>query len=194
MGGHGNFGWKGGDQERARLLRSVSFLALSSTLVAVGIAATRGGAKAARSSPRLSELELVQLPHVAVRRSLLPPADWEAAAVGALGGGREEQLVSVSGSSSNSPTEAARCVGLLHSCQTWLELKDGKMNSIVITSPDDANDMLINKNVSVPASGSKLIGGDVWKVLQGACKYGLSDLSECEPPSHWPSCTGASCK
>ena len=115
-----------------------------------------------------------------------------ATAQGSSSRGREEQLVSMAGST-KSKSEDARCVGLLHSCQTWLELKDGEVNSIVITSPDDDTLKLIDKNITLPASG-KPIGGNVWKVLQESCKYGLADLSACDKPPHWPHCTGAMCR
>jgi hypothetical protein len=49
---------------------------------------------------------------------------------------REIQLASLSMlPAADSPAESARCVGLLHACQSWLELKDGVSNDIVITSP-----------------------------------------------------------
>ena len=35
----------------------------------------------------------------------------------------------------DTPAESARCLGLLHACQSWLALKDGVSNDIVITSP-----------------------------------------------------------
>jgi len=91
-----------------------------------------------------------------------------------------------------SPAEEARCVGLLHACQTWLELKDGEKNSIVITSPTDAKKELVNHDIVLPTSGSA-IPSKTWGVMQEACKYGLSDLATCDKPTHWPQCSGAEC-
>jgi hypothetical protein len=180
----------GAEEERERLMRSVSVLAVSSALVAVGVVMTRGGESLSRRRP--AELLSLRGPearpafHLAKKRSLI------ATAQGSSSRGREEQLVSMEGST-KSKSEGARCVGLLHSCQSWLELKDGEVNSIVITSPDDDTLKLIDKNITLPASG-KPIGGNVWKVLQESCKYGLADLSTCDKPPHWPQCTGSMCR
>jgi hypothetical protein len=89
--------------------------------------------------------------------------------------------------------EEARCVGLLHACQTWLELKDGEKNSIVITSPTDDTKELVNHDIVLPKSGAA-IPTTTWGVMQEACKYGLSDLASCDKPAHWPRCTGSECK
>ena len=83
-------------------------------------------------------------------------------------------------------------MGLLHACQTWLELKDGEKNSIVITSPADDTKELVNHNIMLPESGAA-IPSETWSVMQEACKYGLSDLASCDKPSHWPQCTGTEC-
>ena len=91
-----------------------------------------------------------------------------------------------------SPAEDARCIGLLHACQTWLQLRDGQNNSIVITSPTDDATELINKDVVLPASGAA-IPASTWGLLQDACKYGLADLSTCSKPRHWPRCSGLAC-
>ena len=91
-----------------------------------------------------------------------------------------------------SPAEDARCIGLLHACQTWLQLRDGQNNSIVITSPTDDATELINQDVVLPASGAA-IPASTWGLLQDACKYGLADLSTCSKPRHWPRCSGLAC-
>lgn len=181
----------GAKEERGRLLRSVSMLAVSSALVAVGVAFTRGGESLARRRP--TELKSFLRGsgarpafHLAERRALVVSARGSSSA------GREEQLVSMAGST-ESKSEAARCVGLLHSCQSWLELKDGQMNSIVITSPEDDTMKLIDKNITLPGSGEP-IGGNVWRVLQESCKYGHADLSQCDKPQNWPHCTGTMCR
>mmetsp|Transcript_24399 Transcript_24399/g.79691 ORF Transcript_24399/g.79691 Transcript_24399/m.79691 type:complete len:232 (-) Transcript_24399:1054-1749(-) len=88
--------------------------------------------------------------------------------------------------------EQARCVGMLHACQSWLELKDGQQNSIVITSPSDSSKELLNKDLVLPDSGGA-IPEETWSVMVKACKYGLSDLSMCDKPDHWPRCTGETC-
>ncbi|EKX36506.1 hypothetical protein GUITHDRAFT_145674 [Guillardia theta CCMP2712] len=62
--------------------------------------------------------------------------------------------------------------------QSWLELKDGQQNSIVITSPSDSSKELLNKDLVLPDSGGA--------IPEEACKYGLSDLSMCDKPDHWP--------
>lgn len=85
------------------------------------------------------------------------------------------------------PTHFHRCVGLLHSCQTWLELQDGQENHILITAPEDDEKYLIDKNVTLPKSGSQ-IGIPVWSVLQDACRYGLADLRKCDKPGQSPRC------
>ena len=112
---------------------------------------------------------------------------------------RTQQLVSTDGDASDSSApaplnaaEEARCVGLLHACQTWLELKDGEKNSIVITSPADDTKELVNHNIVLPKSGAA-IPSKTWGVMQEACKYGLSDLKSCDKPTHWPECSGAEC-
>jgi hypothetical protein len=108
---------------------------------------------------------------------------------------RTQQLVSTDSDVAARPlgaAEEARCVGLLHACQTWLELKDGEKNSIVITSPADDTKELVNHNIMLPESGAA-IPSETWSVMQEACKYGLSDLASCDKPSHWPQCTGAEC-
>lgn len=84
-------------------------------------------------------------------------------------------------------THCHRCVGLLHSCQTWLELQDGQENHILITAPEDDEKYLIDKNVTLPKSGSH-IGIPVWSVLQDACRYGLADLRKCDKPGLFPPC------
>ena len=53
--------------------------------------------------------------------------------------GREQQLAEWV----EDGAEKARCVGLLHACQSWLGLKDGVSNSIVITAPDDSAKQLV---------------------------------------------------
>ena len=80
--------------------------------------------------------------------------------------------------------EEARCVGLLHACQTWLELKDGEKNSIVITSPTDDTKELVNHDIVLPQSGAE-IPSKTWVVMQESCKYGLSDLASCDKPKRW---------
>ena len=108
---------------------------------------------------------------------------------------RTQQLVSTDSDLAAKPlgaAEEARCVGLLHACQTWLELKDGEKNSIVITSPADDTKELVNHNIMLPESGAA-IPSETWSVMKEACKYGLSDLASCDKPSHWPHCTGAEC-
>ena len=103
----------------------------------------------------------------------------------------EEKLdeATPAGSSTDTPAENARCEGFLAACQTWLELKDGQKNSIVITSPTDDTKELVNEDILLPASGAA-IPSHTWSVMQSACKYGLADLSSCEKPAHWPRCTG----
>jgi len=112
---------------------------------------------------------------------------------------RTQQLVSTDGDGAQASdatppnaAEEARCVGLLHACQTWLELKDGEKNSIVITSPTDETKELVNHDIVLPKSGAA-IPSKTWGVMQESCKYGLSDLASCDKPARWPKCTGAEC-
>lgn len=111
---------------------------------------------------------------------------------------RTQQLVSMDGADAKAESkppnaaEEARCVGLLHACQTWLELKDGEKNSIVITSPTDDTKELVNHDIVLPKSGAA-IPSKTWRVMQESCKYGLSDLASCDKPKRWPKCTGSEC-
>ncbi len=86
-----------------------------------------------------------------------------------------------------------RCIGLLHSCQTWLELEDGKENHIVITSPDDDTEKLIDQKIVLPQSGDHAIGDNVWSLLQDSCRYGLADLRKCDKPGMY-ACLCAVCQ
>jgi hypothetical protein len=80
--------------------------------------------------------------------------------------GREQELVEWD----EDGAEKARCVGLLHACQSWLELKDGESNTISITAPDDSGKQLVDEKVVLPASGAANIPDATWSVLQKACK------------------------
>jgi hypothetical protein len=80
--------------------------------------------------------------------------------------GREQELVEWD----EDGAEKARCVGLLHACQSWLELKDGESNTISITAPDDSGKQLVDEKVVLPASGAANISDATWTVLQKACK------------------------
>ena len=94
----------------------------------------------------------------------------------------------------DTPAESARCLGLLHACQSWLALKDGVSNDIVITSPGkfvldfskvhwlmtsssgDGKTTLVNHTGLVLPKAGHRISDRIWSVMQESCRYGFSDL------------------
>jgi hypothetical protein len=113
---------------------------------------------------------------------------------------REIQLASLTKLPvADSPAESARCVGLLHACQSWLALKDGVSNDIVITSPgqsflhlhiiakktnspdrvdlagDGVTALVNHTGIVLPKAGHR-ISDRIWSVMQESCRYGFSDL------------------
>eukprot|EP00961_Rhodomonas_salina_P010543 141574-Rhodomonas_salina.1 len=82
-------------------------------------------AEGTRRSKSLASSRVGGYVHRVKKKALMVPAVLK------KGGSRVTELAASPATKSElAPAEEARCVGMLHACQSWLELKDGDKNNI----------------------------------------------------------------